>query len=154
VPSVILDTNLIVLFVVGLTRTDIIEVHDNLSDYTITDYVNLSNLLNAFSDIILLPHVLAEVSSLSRQIKNPYRTMIQNNFRKFVELNGELSLPSIDAVRRNEFLRLGITDSAILNALDVLNTQSDCVLFTVDGDLAIEAEMLGHHVLTLEALRG
>lgn len=152
-PSVILDTNLIVLFVVGLTNTDIIKVHGNLSDYTITDYINLSDLLNAFSDIVLLPHVLAEVSSLSRQIKDPYRTMIQTSFRRFVELNGELSLPSIDAVRRHQFLALGITDSAILNALDVLNTQSDCALFTVDGNLATEAEMLGHHVLTLEALR-
>lgn len=153
-PSVILDTNLIILLVVGLTDINIIKTHDNLSGYSVEDYVNLSELLNAFSDIILLPYVLAEVSSLSRQIKNPYRTMIQAKFRMFVERNGEIQLPSIDAVRRSEFLQLGITDAAILHALDVLSPQSRCDLFTVDGNLATEAEMLGHHVLTIEALRG
>ena len=68
-------------------------------------------------------------------------------------MNGELSLPSIEAVRRPQFIEFGITDCTILNALDVLNAQSECWLFTVDGDLAIQAEMSGHDVLTLEALR-
>ena len=77
-PAIILDTSPMILFVVGLTDIKIIQAHDNLAPkYTVTDYINLSDLLGAFSDIYLLPHVLSEVSSLSRQIKNQYRTKIQ-----------------------------------------------------------------------------
>ena len=154
-PAVILDTSPTILLIVGLTDIKIIKAHDNLAPrYTAMDYVNLSDLLSAFSDIFLLPHVLAEVSNLSRQIKNPYRSMIQNTFENFIDLNGELNFPSIEAVRRPQFLEFGITDCTILNALDVLNAQSECWLVTDDGGLATQAEMAGHNVLKLEDLRG
>lgn len=151
---IIVDTNLILLLVVGLTNIQMIPAHGNLSGYTVEDYVSLSDSITAFSDIILLPHVLAEVSSLSRQIRDPYRTRIQEKLREFVELNGELLLPSIHAVRRSEFLRLGLTDSAILHALDITQARTNCALLTVDRDLATAGEMLGYDVYTIEALRG
>lgn len=151
---VIIDTYLILLLIVGLVGVHIIPAHRNLSDYTIEDYVSLSDFITMFSDIILLPHVLAEVSNLARQVNNPYKTQIQLKLRDFVELNGELLLPSLSAVRRSEFVRLGMTDAAILHALDVMHTRANCALLTVDGDLAIAGEVLGYDVYTMQALRG
>lgn len=151
---VIVDTSLVLLLIVGLAGIQMIPAHGNLSGYTAEDYVNLSDFITGFSDIVLLPHVLAEVSNLARQVKDPYKTRIQLKLREFVELNGELMLPSVSAVRRSEFISLGLTDAAILHALDVMHVRTNCALLTVDGDLAIASEMLGYDVYTMQALRG
>jgi hypothetical protein len=68
----VLDTNLLMLLIVGATSREYIYVHKRLAnDFTTTEYEMLVDLMGAYSDIVLLPHVVAETSSLLRQIRNP-----------------------------------------------------------------------------------
>ncbi len=70
-----------VLLVVGTASTGAIAKHKRLREnYTIEDFELLGLIISSFSEIVLLPHILAEVSSLARQIENPARAKIQSAF--------------------------------------------------------------------------
>ena len=70
---VVVDANLTVLLVVGSADRDFIAKHKRLQGYTIDDFELLGILIAKFSEIVVLPHILAEVSSLARQIDKPAR---------------------------------------------------------------------------------
>ncbi len=59
--AVVIDTNLMVLLVVGSASRNYISKHKRLSDYTIDDFDLLGLILSEFSDIVLLPHILVSV---------------------------------------------------------------------------------------------
>jgi hypothetical protein len=68
-------------------------------------------------------------------------------------MNPEISLPSREGVRRREFHRLGLTDSMLLELCAADRGDVVFSLLTADGDLALEAEMLGYGVLNFSHLR-
>ena len=82
---VVIDTNLLVLLVVGTTSKDYISLHKRLEhEFGIRDFEVLVELIGLFSDITLLPHIIAETSSLIRQIRAPMRTNIQATLKKLI----------------------------------------------------------------------
>lgn len=93
--AVVIDTNLMVLLIVGSASREYIPKHKHLSGYTVDDFDMLGLLLSEFSDIVLLPHIVSEVSSLSRQIDEPARTKIQSALRTLIETCAEIPVPSI-----------------------------------------------------------
>jgi hypothetical protein len=64
---VVVDANLLVLLVVGSASRDYIAKHKRLQGYTIYDFELLGLIIADFSDIVLLPHILVEVSSLAKK---------------------------------------------------------------------------------------
>ena len=109
--SVIIDTNLLMLLIVGLADRRYIAMHKNLSDYDEADFELLTYAISTYSDIVLIPHIMAEVSSLARQIKDPARSRIQHKIRDLVEQTIEIPIPSMTGVRRDEFGIFGVTDA-------------------------------------------
>ena len=87
---VVVDANLLVLLVVGSASKKYIAKHRRLRDYTVEDFELLGLIIGDFSDIVLLPHILAEVSSLARKIDNPARAKIQNALRTLIATTTEL----------------------------------------------------------------
>ena len=144
---VIIDTNLLVLLVVGSASKDYIVKHKRLQDYTADDFELLGLLLAGFSDIILLPHVLAEVSSLARQIENPARSRTQDAFKKLIATATELPAQSVLATLRDEFNDLGLTDAMILHLCSLSINGIDPTLVTSDVVLANKALSLGYSVI-------
>lgn len=71
---VVVDANLMVLLVVGAASKNYIARHKRLRNhYTVYDFELLGLLVAEFSDIVVLPHILAEVSNIARQIDGPAR---------------------------------------------------------------------------------
>jgi hypothetical protein len=92
---VVVDANLLVLLVAGSASTPYIAKHKRLrDDYTIEDFELLGLIIAKFSEIVLLPHILVEVSSLARQIENPARARIQNTLRTLIMTATELPIQS------------------------------------------------------------
>jgi hypothetical protein len=141
---VVVDTNLLLLLVVGLASRDYIPKHDRLrKDYTSDHYDLLELILAEYSEIVLLPHILAEVSSFTRQIKNPARNRIQRTFRTLIETTPELTrIPSLDGAIRDEFLALGLTDAMILHLCTLEDLRP--TLVTVDRNLLDAAHAQGY----------
>lgn len=112
-------------------------------DYTEDDFDLLGYLVSGFSDIILVPNVLTEVSNLARQIGDPARTVIQETIRMLVESAPEVPIASLAAVRRDEFIDAGLTDAALLQLCGMTLGTESITLLTVDRPLAWRARALG-----------
>src|ERR1700722_10956523 len=143
---VIIDTNLLSLLVVGATSRKYISLHKRLeSDFTVREYELLVEFISLFTDIILIPHIVAETSSLIRQIRAPMRTSIQETLRTLITTAIELSIPSAWGAQRDEYQGLGITDAVILHFLSMSGIEP--TLMTIDRDLINSASSLGYRVI-------
>jgi hypothetical protein len=133
-PEVMLDSNLLVLLIVGTADRSYISRHKRLKTYTEDDFDLLQQLLTDMSAVIVTPNILTETSNLASQIEEPARTHIAGAFRAFVSLAEERYIDSKQAVEQPEFRRLWLTDVGILEEMN-----SACVLLTADRDLYLAA---------------
>ncbi len=119
-------------------------MHKRLKDdYTVDDFDLLGLILADFSDIVLLPHILAEVSNLARQIKNPARAKIQHKLKTLITTATELPIQSSFGAQRDEFHELGLTDAIILYLCNMSVHGVKPTLITADTNLANSAHSLG-----------
>lgn len=145
---VVVDANLLTLLVVGSASRKYIVKHKRLrNQYSEYDFELLALLIAEFSEIVLIPHILAEVSSLARQIENPARAAIQSAFRTLIATTPELPIASVAGADRDEFIELGLTDSVILHLCNMSVNGIDPTLITSDSDLADRALSLGYSVV-------
>jgi hypothetical protein len=145
---VVIDASLTVLLVVGSASTEYIAKHKRLRDYTIEHFKLLVGLISAdFSDIVLLPHILSEASSLARQIENPARAKIQEALRTLIMTATELPIQSAFGAQRDEFGELGLTDAVILHLCNMTENGIPPTLITTDTDLANSAHSQGYSVI-------
>lgn len=144
---VIVDANLLTLLVVGGASKELIGKHKRLSGYSISDFDRLVALVDCFSELVLLPHILAEVSNLVRFGKNPARAKIQSNLKNLIESSYEVQIASARGAERDEFDALGLTDAVILHLCEIGMNGLTPTLLTADKDLADRASSLGYRVI-------
>jgi hypothetical protein len=143
---VVIDTNLLALLVDGTTPKRYVSLHKRIeSEFSIGDFELFVELVGLFSDIILLPHIIAETSSLIRQISTPMRTDIQDTLRKLITTTLEFPIASTWGARRDEYQELGITDAVILHFLSI--NEIEPTLMTIDRNLFNRANSLGYGVI-------
>lgn len=130
----LLDTNLPVLLVVGLTDLSYIAKHKRLSGYDEKDFEIVNGYVAGSDRLIICPNVASETSNLLRQIAEPARSQIGSAFAEIIGRIEESYVPSVDAASMPEHLRLGITDSVLL-----LLAKTDATLLTADLDLYLAA---------------
>jgi hypothetical protein len=143
--AIVVDTNLLVLFLVGTTDPSYIEKHLRLyPTYNARHFELLRWRLTSAPKIICTAHILTEASNLARQIAEPMRSEIMATFKRFIELADERHVRSSQASEQPFFLRLGLTDAAILS----LN-QDQVQVLTVDHDLHIASLDRGFDCINL-----
>lgn len=145
---IVVDTNLLVLLVVGLTDETLISTHKRTLSFVPEDFLLLRLLLEEYQQIVVTPHVLTETYNLVAQIGEPNRTHILHTLQTFIGSVEELPYPSKEAAFSSSFLRLGLTDSVILNV-----SQENLPLVTVDLDLYLESANSGREVINFNHLR-
>lgn len=135
---VALDTNLLILLVVGLTDTKYIASHKRLREYTTSDFYILQKFIVESKGVIVTPNVLTEASNLLRQTQEPAKSRISRRFKELISKLQEKYIPSAQASSRDEFIRLGLSDAALLQI-----EQDDIVLLSTDLDLYLAALAAG-----------
>jgi hypothetical protein len=130
--SIIVDTNLFVLFVIGFTDKDLIKKHKRTRTFEVEDYDILIKLLSFYDDIIVTPHILTEVGNLISQSYE--RVALRTCLSKLLKIQKESYTPSSEVVDHNLYIRLGLTDCAILRLIE-----GGVDLITTDLDLYLEA---------------
>jgi hypothetical protein len=120
--------------------------HKRLTAYTTEDFDLLVKTIGRFQSIVVLPNTLTEVSNLSRHFPDPGKTLIAIKMQTFVRACAEKFVPSLTAISRPEFMKLGHTDAALLEFASIKTDGPAPTLLTADLDLAIAAEMKGYSV--------
>ena len=129
--AAVIDTQLLVLLIVGLADRAFIRRHRRLAPvYAEAQFDALCGMLASAPSLVCTAHVLTETSNLLRQIADPMRSQIMAAFKRFIDSADERHVQGARAAEHPLFVRLGLTDAAILS-LDPKEVQ----VLTVDHDL-------------------
>ena len=133
-----IDSNLFVLFVVGSVDRDLIGKHRRLREYSREnsgeDYDTLVNLLDRVDRVLVTPNTLTETSNLLAQHAEPQRSDFFNRLQSIIGVSEEITVASRVASNNNAFVRLGLTDAALLEVIT-----EETPLVTVDLPLYLTA---------------
>ena len=129
----LIDTNLLVLLVVGRVGREHIARHRRLRAYTAEDYDALVDLIGRI-DLLLTPNTLTETSNMLSQHREPDRSRFLEMLRRLIQGSREVVVSSEVAASNTEFVRLGLTDATLIEAVT-----EDTPLLTVDLDLYLSA---------------
>lgn len=142
------DTNLLLLLVVGTWNPRIISRHKRLSEYSIRDFELVRDYISSFQTGAATAHVLTEVSNLIPfGMEESTTAAIRNELARTIQTLDERQIASSSASARAEFLVFGLTDAALSIVC------SDMPLLTADKPLAAHLLRNWFDVLTLELLK-
>src|SRR5260370_40339236 len=110
--GVLVDTNLLVLFLVGSVNRQRIPNFKRTDTFTVADYDLLVRLIECFGKLISTPHVLSQVSDLT-DLPGKELNKIRENFELLVENIEESYDESRALVGDSAFRRFGLADAAI-----------------------------------------
>jgi hypothetical protein len=110
--GLLVDTNLLLLYLIGRTNKNRILNFKRTQAYTIDDFDLLNRFMAEFKVLITPPHVLTEVSNLG-DLQRQEREVFRSCFVQIVEQSREHYDERLSAVQETCFRRLGLTDAAI-----------------------------------------
>lgn len=113
--ALLVDSNLLLVYVVGLLDEDLIEKHKRTRAYCKEDWDDLRQFVNAFDSFVTTPSVLTEVSNLlSGGLTGEKRENLFAIFSGLVsKVLDERYTQSKNIVSDSAFGRLGLTDIGI-----------------------------------------
>ena len=129
-----IDSNLLVLLIVGDVGPELIRKHRRLQMFTTEDYYKLSALLDTVQSVFVTPNTLTEASNLLAQHREPERSRLLNRLGYLISQSREVVVASADAAANAAFTRLGLTDAALLQAIS-----ASTPVLTVDLNLCVAA---------------
>ena len=128
--GLLVDTNLLVLFVVGRVNRRRIETFKRTRRYEPKDYDLLLRVLQGFKPVYTVAHVLAEVSNLT-DLPGPEQDKARCVLKEMISVLNETEMPSARAAEDRLYQRLGLVDAAI----GAVARAYHCAVLTDDLDL-------------------
>lgn len=115
----LLDTNLLVLLIVGSHDRSLVSRHKRTVQYTTEDFDLLLELVGGYDELLVTPNILTETSNLLRQIRAPLDSQLTEVLGTWINqpIMRENYVASANASGVEEFPRLGLTDAGILELL-------------------------------------
>lgn len=143
----LVDTNLLVLLLVGSVSKARIGRFKRTQNFTTGDYETLQRLLGVLGRLFTTPHVLSQVSDL---IDMPGKDLVtvRSLFSQVVEKADESYTPSSDLIKNALFTRLGLTDAAVAKVCS-----KGILVVTTDLDLHIALQTRGADSLNFNHVR-
>lgn len=108
----LLDTNLVVLYVVGMANRSHIPTFKRTSNYDVRAFELLSEFLSSATKLFSTPHILAEASNLS-DLSGEERLRARTVLANFIATSQEHYVSAATTIQHESFHRLGLTDAAI-----------------------------------------
>ena len=128
--SYVIDSNLLILYVVGQVDRGLIQRHRRVRHFRIEDFERLREMIGQVGTVYVTPNTLTETSNLLNIGRGPLRERLFGRLRDLIGQSVEVVVSSEDAAQRDEFTRLGLTDSVLLEAISPQRP-----LLTVDVEL-------------------
>lgn len=146
--SVLLDTNLLVLLVVGVYDKALIREHKRTKNFMPEDFDLLERELGGFEAIWVTSHCLAEASNLLKQTDSSRVSGLLTCLARITENAKESHIQKSAVFGNTNAFRLGVTDAGIV----IKSKRVNCVL-TVDFDLYAQISRMGRNVINFNHLR-
>jgi len=144
----LIDTNLLVLYLVGTVNKKRVPNFKRTRDFTIHDFDLLMRLIRWFGRLFATPHVLSQTSDLA-DLHGKELRMIRQQFKLVVEKQVEESYdPSRKLVGHPLFEHLGLTDAAIATVCS-----RGILALTADLQLYLDLQRHGADALNFHHLR-
>ncbi len=147
----LVDTNILLLYIVGQSDRGLIARFKRTSKYNAEDFLHLQEVMRPFAEaggVVTTPHVLAELSNLASQLAEPGRSQVFRVLAAIVPEMQERHLPALDFHQSPEFIQIGIADTAILQLAD-----TNYLILTDDYRLAGKLEARGIAALNFNQFR-
>lgn len=116
--AVFIDTNLLLVLIVGALDPNQIERFKRTNAYTREDYLLLTAFVGNFSKMLTTPNVLTEVSNLLGQLSEPLRRRALAALGVLSGTTHENYLPTATLAADPSFPVLGVADASILGSID------------------------------------
>ena len=146
--GVLVDTNLLLVYFVGIYDPDRIKRFNRTAAFTVEDFVLLYQLLAYFSKVVTTPNILTEVNSLSNKLPDDLKPAFYPVFANRVAVLEELYVESKTASSHERFDRFGLTDSGIITL-----AQGAYLVLTDDFKLAGYLEKINVDVINFNHIR-
>ena len=108
--SILVDSNLAALLIVGSASRDYVSIHKRCKGYSLDDFDLVGEIIKEFSDIITVPHLLAETSNLVRDINGPAYRQVQAAAQQLVREAGHAAPTALQTLSR--LLQVSIASSS------------------------------------------
>ena len=149
--NLIVDTNLLLLYLVGSYNIEFIEYCRRIKKYTKNDFIKVRNIILAYQKIYITPQILAEISNLSEDIKNPKREPYLGKLIEIVRKFNEEYVSLLKLIPNKKLVsQIGFTDISIMETAKKYN----CMLFTDDFPLAQIASLNQCTVINYTNIQG
>lgn len=145
---IFVDTNALILLIVGLIDKSLISSHKRTSIYEPIDFDNLKVLIGDLEKVVTTPNVLTEVDNLLNNFRKGHRWMYYQIIREIIGKSSEKFIETKTIIELNPFFELGLTDSGVLEIC------KECdFLITGDSRLSDYASAFGIKVVDLVKIR-
>ena len=112
--GILVDTNVLLLYLIGNFDVKFITNFKRTSSYTQEDFFVLNKFIKCFKRRLTTPNILTEVSNLSPNCNNLRWRGYFENFKNEIEIVDEKYFQSNNLSKMDEFSFLGLTDSSII----------------------------------------
>lgn len=115
--GILIDTNILILWVVGTVNRERISLFNRTKTFTPNDYDILSQIIDYFSKIVTTPHILTEVNSLMNTLGEPERSNALKILAKAIKNSDKVHeeyRESFQIMQNEKFSKFGLTDCGIL----------------------------------------
>lgn len=135
-----LDTNLFLVYVVGLVSPTLISEFKRTTAYSASDFLRLTTFMGQFRRVTTTPHILTEVTDLLETLNRSRQNHLFFALRQSLSNFEELYIPSLQLAdhQPTRFDKFGLADSMLAE----LATQ-DYLILTDDLSLIGYLESLG-----------
>lgn len=111
---ILIDTNALVVLLVGLVDVRLIAKHKRTSIYEEQDFHDLTGRVAALDNLVVLPNVWTEADNLLNDFRGNHKYQYLQEIAGLVKLSTEKYIESKAVVDSPEFFDLGLTDSLLL----------------------------------------
>lgn len=146
--GILIDSNLLLLYFVGMYDEQWVPRFKRTHLYTREDFALLRHLVCRFTRVVTTPNILTEVSNLSNQMHDDVKLKYRHTFATHVSALDEQYRQSRDVCKEACFPEFGLTDSAIVDV-----SSDSYLVLTDDLRLSVLLHSRGVDVVNFNHIR-
>lgn len=129
--GIIIDSNLLLLFIVGTKDPDRITAFKRTKQFVIEDFMLVKRFIDLFKAVRTTPSILTEVSNFLNQLPEELKADFYTTFSDCIKNYIEVYEPCSSLSKNKYFIKYGLTDASI-----VAESKNDYLVLTDDFRLS------------------